>query len=591
MRVLTGVAASPGVATGPIHVHRPARPEIPDGRIAEDRRAAEVEAFLAGRAKARDGLDALARDFAGKGDDDLAALFEGHAEILMDEDLGASILALIRDEGRSALAAARDALAEQKEAFLALDDDYMRQRAADLDDIARRLILAIAGIDETPLDAAPPGAVIVAADLGPSDTARLDPARVGGFVLAVGGRTGHVAIMARTRGIPAVVGCAGILEAVAGAAEIALDGDAGRVVVAPDAATRAAFGARAAAATVETAALRALAPLPAITRDGRRVMLAANIGTEADAEAALAWNPDGIGLYRTEFLFMDRTTLPDEEEQYRAYTAVVRSMAGRPVVIRSLDVGGDKPLPGLGFAHEDNPFLGWRGARLFAYGAGGTMPNRDPAMRRRISDQLGAILRAAAVGDVRLMYPMIACLEEVDVLAGLLDEEKERLRREGRSFGSPKVGVMIETPAAALIADRLAEKVDFFSIGSNDLTQYALAADRGNDRVARICHPFHPAVWRLVAMVARAARAGSIPVAMCGELAGMEEAALPLVGLGLDELSMAAPSLPRIKRILRAASSAEAEAVAAAVLDAPTADAALTIARRARDAALAAASA
>ena len=275
---------------------------------------------------------------------------------------------------------------------------------------------------------------------------------------------------------------------------------------------------------------------------------------------------------------MNRAAPPGEEEQYRAYAAVVRRMAGRPVIIRTLDIGGDKPVAGLGFPAEDNPFLGWRGARIFVYGPHGAAPNREPNVMELVQAQLGAILRAAAEGDVWLMYPMIASAEEIDILAGLLEEAKARLARANRAFGSPKIGVMIETPGAALIADRLAEKVDFFSIGSNDLTQYTLAADRGNERVAPVYQPFHPAVWKLFAMVIEAAHRGGIPVGMCGELAGVEEAALPLLGLGLDEYSMVAPSLPRIKRILRAATRTEAAAVAAEMLAAPTATAARDIA-------------
>lgn len=571
MIVEKGVAASPGIAVGPVFVHRPVEPVISEARIEEVARAAEVEAFERGRERAAAGLEALIAEVRiGRGAE-FAEVFEGHAEILMDEELGEEIVGRIRDDGQSALAAVRDAMAAQRAEFLALDDEYLRQRADDIADIARRLMLAIAGTAEVRLEDAPVGAIIVAHDLAPSETARLDPTRIAGFVVAAGGRTSHVAIMARTLELPAVVGCVGILEKAATAETIALDGATGRVVIDPDAATLIDFADRSDAYLAESAAMRTLGPLPAETRCGRRVMLAVNIGTPADAEAAMGWVPDGVGLYRSEFLFMNRTGLPSEDEQARAYAAAVRTMAGRPVVIRTLDVGGDKPVDGLGFAHEENPFLGWRGARLFLYGPDGTMPNREPAVARQFDAQLGAILRAAAEGEVWLMYPMIACVEEVDALRVRLDEVRARLTAAGTRHGSVRVGIMIETPGAALIADKLAAKVDFFSIGSNDLTQYTLAADRGNERIAAVYQPFHPGVWRLIAMVIRAGRAKGIPVALCGELAGIEEAALPLLGLGLDEYSMAAPTLPRIKRIIRAATMKQAEAVAAAVLEAPTA--------------------
>jgi phosphoenolpyruvate-protein phosphotransferase (PTS system enzyme I) len=582
-----GVAASPGVAIGPAFVHLPPVIAVSDAQVPPEARQAEADAFALGRQRARTGLLELIELVRTEQGDDLAGVFEGHVEILMDDELGEIILRRIRDDGQSALASVRDAMMAQRAEFLALDDEYLRQRADDLGDIGRRLMLAIAGVDEARLGDVPCGSVIVAQDLAPSEIAQLDVRRVAGFVIAVGGRTGHAAIMARTRELPAVVGCSGILQSVIAGQTVALDGGDGRMVVDPDAGMLSDFERRRAAQVAERDAMRALSPLPAVTRDGTRVLLGVNIGAPEDAEAAMAWNPDGVGLYRSEFLFMNRAGLPSENEQYRAYVAVARVMRGRPVVIRTLDVGGDKPVQGFSFGHEENPFLGWRGARLFLYGDGGTMPNRDPEVQRQIRAQLSAILRAATEGDVWLMYPMIVSVEEVDSLKEQLDSARAGLAAEGRPFGNVRVGIMIETPGAALIADKLAAKVDFFSIGSNDLIQYTLAADRGNERVAPVYQPFHPGVWRLIEGVIQAAHQRGIPVALCGELAGVEEAVLPLLGLHLDEFSMAAPALPRVKRIIRAATMAEAEAVARAVLDAPTAAAALGSASEAMRAALA----
>jgi phosphoenolpyruvate-protein phosphotransferase len=301
-----------------------------------------------------------------------------------------------------------------------------------------------------------------------------------------------------------------------------------------------------------------------------------NIGTPADAEAALPWNPDGVGLYRSEFLFMDRPGLPDEDEQYKSYAKVASLMQGKPVILRTLDVGGDKPIAAVPFPHEENPFLGWRGVRMCLY--------REEGNQEILRQQLRAALRAAANGDVWVMYPMISNIEEVEAIKVLLDEVRADLVAKGVRHGEIKTGIMIETPGAALMADKLATMVDFFSIGSNDLTQYTLAADRGNERIARCYQPFHPAVWRLIAKVIEAGKQNGIPVGMCGELAGIEEAALPLLGLGLDEFSMSAQSLPRIKRLIRGSTMADARALALKVLDAPTAEAALRLASAAMEA-------
>lgn len=578
MPVLKGIAASPGVVVGPVFVHAPPVVVIPEDPVPAERRDAEAEAFRTGRDRAAKELEALRERVRAERGDDLAEVFDGHLAILTDEGLEEIILAAIAN-GRGALAAARDAIEAERAEFLALEDEYLRQRADDVADIGRRLILGIAGLDAAGLDSVPDGAVIVARDLTPSDTAQLDPARVAGFVVAKGGRTSHVAIMARTMELPAVVGCAEILNDVPSGVLVALDGGTGEVIVAPDEATRAGFARRREAWLEDRAAMRALAPLPATTRDGTTVMLAANIGTPADAEAALPWNPDGVGLFRSEFLFMSRPDLPDEQEQFKAYAAAVKHLRGKPVIIRTLDVGGDKPVAALPFPAEENPFLGWRGARLALYPHAGNTSGVDPAAMQ--ITQLRAILRAAAEGEVWVMFPMISNREEVTALRALIDQARDQLAGERVRHGPVKVGVMIETPGAALIADKLARAVDFFSIGSNDLTQYTLAADRGNEAVAACYQTFHPAVWRLIAGVIAAAHKHGKPVGVCGELAGIEEAALPLLGLGLDEFSMGAPSLPRVKRVIRAATLDRAREVAEAVCNAMTAGEAFEIASEA----------
>lgn len=588
MTALKGIAASPGVVLGKVFLYTMPRLEAVESRchlchrcawfgceagvnVGEANEAeAELRVLHEGIDAARQQLEALVERVRAEKGDDLAEVFEGHLEILTDEGLDEEMSAAIIERKLCAYGAIREGIEHQRNEFLALEDEYLRERADDLADIGRRLLYAAAGVPFMSLSDIPEGAIIVARDLTPSDTAQLDPARVGGFAVETGGRTSHTAIMARTLELPAVVGCAGILDAVKNAAEMALDGGRGEVVLNPSNAERMNFTTRRQAYLADREAMLALAALPATTQDGQSVMLGVNIGTPADASAALPWNPDGVGLYRSEFLFMDQPGLPTEDQQFKAYTTVAKVMKGKPVILRTLDVGGDKPVAAIPFPEEDNPFLGWRGVRMCLYAEEG---NQDV-----LRTQLRAALRAAAEGEVWVMYPMISAYEEVVAIKALLAAVQEELKAEGRRYGPVKTGIMVETPGAAMIADKLAEIVDFFSIGSNDLTQYTLAADRGNQQIARCYQTFHPAVWRLVAEVIKAGKARGIPVGMCGELAGIEEAALPLLGLGLDEYSMSAQSLPRIKRIIRAATMAQARAAAQAVLGAHTAAEALAAA-------------
>ena len=523
----------------------------------------ELSAYRTGLERARQQLGILVDRVRQEKGDDLAGVFEGHLEILTDDDLNAQIMELITSGKMCALGAICESIEQQRIEFLAMEDDYLRGRADDLSDIGRRLLYATAGVELANLSEHPDRAIIIAKDLSPSDTAQLDPSRVGGFVIEAGGRTSHTAIMARTLELPAVVGCQGIMDVAAMGSMIAIDGKTGEVAIDPDACVEEEFEARRAIYIAERANMLQLAALPATTTDGHTVMLGVNIGTPADAEASLPWNPDGVGLYRSEFLFMDRPSLPSEVEQLKAYATVVRSMNGKPVVLRTLDIGGDKPVVSVPFPKEENPFLGWRGLRVFLH--------KEDGCQHILRTQLRAATRAAADGEMWIMFPMISSFEEVIAVKDLLKETREELKTEGKRFGNVKIGIMIETPGAALIADKLAQIVDFFSIGSNDLTQYTLAADRGNERVSRCYQTFHPALWRLVMEVIRAGKANGIPVGMCGELASIEEATLPLLGLGLDEFSMSAQSLPRIKRVIRAARMEDAAYAAREVLNARTA--------------------
>jgi phosphoenolpyruvate-protein phosphotransferase (PTS system enzyme I) len=483
-----------------------------------------------------------------------AAILEAHALIAADPELEGEVLRLIREEGLPAAQAILNAGNVMAELLGSLDDPYLSQRADDVRDVASRLAGAASG----EVDRLPPipweHAIVVAEDLPPSRVARLDPARVAGLVCERGGATSHAAFIARSLGIPAVF-ATGRLPLSDGGYQAVLDGTEGRLIVEPEPAVVEQYRQRMAEEAARTVALEALRLLPGETRDGRRrVELAVNIGHPSEAEAALRAGAEGVGLFRTEFLFLDRRTPPSEQEQYEAYRSVLTAFGERPVIIRTLDIGGDKQVPYLNLPPEENPFLGWRGIRLWA--------SREDLWR----PQLRALLRAAPAGNLHIMLPMVASPDEVEAARGLLEEARRELAEQGTETGPYRLGIMIEVPAAVAVADQLAEAVDFFSIGTNDLTQYTLAVDRNNPRVTGLYRPLSPAVLRMVEQTVRAAHQAGIWCGMCGELAGSPAAAAVLIGLGLDELSMAAPALPPMKEAIRNLTLAQAEAAAAAAL-------------------------
>jgi phosphotransferase system enzyme I (PtsI) len=392
--------------------------------------------------------------------------------------------------------------------------------------------------------------------LAPSDTAQLDRRLVLAFVTEVGGPTSHTAIMARSLGIPAVVGTGDVLARVREGMAAAIDGDAGSVVLGPDEAASRGFERRRQEATARREGLRRLRDLPAVTTDGRAIELAANVGHPREAAPALEYGPTGVGLYRTEFLFLDRDTLPDEDEQYEAYRAVAEAFGRYPVIIRTLDIGGDKEVPALGLPRESNPFLGWRALRI-------SLQRRD-----LFETQLRAMWRAAAHGNILVMFPMVATIGEIRQAKAALRAAREGLVAEGKTVGAKlPAGIMVETPAAAVAADILAKEVDFFSLGTNDLIQYTLAVDRVNEKVAYLYDPFNPAVLRLIDKTVDAAHRAGIWCGMCGEMAGLAAAAPFLVGIGLDELSMSPPSVPLVKEAIRGMSAREAGRLARQALD------------------------
>ena len=532
-----GLAASPGIAIGPARLFRPAEPTITQDRVVDPQPEWNrlLTAIDKTRAQIRATLDAVARQ-AGRYS---AAIFEAHLLYLDDDALREPARRAVFDERLNAAAAWQRATNDMAAEYRALDDDYLRARAADVLDVGRQVILnlALQPAAGVPIRAS---GILLAADLAPADTAQLDRQLVLGIGTASGGSTSHSAILARALGIPAVVGLGDGILGLAEGTPLVLDGDNGQIIPRPDVDTIAEYTRRLEAARAAQAEARLASAAPAVTRDGRRIEIAANIGSAEDARAAVDVGAEGVGLFRTEFLFLDRRTAPDEAEQFEAYRAAAQAMDGRPIIIRTLDVGGDKPLPYLDLGHEANPFLGWRAIRMCL------------ANPEFFKTQLRAIVRTAAEFPIRVMFPMIATLAEWRAARRLLSEAAAEVKDRGQPAPNRiEIGIMIEIPSAALRASQFAMEVDFFSIGTNDLSQYTLAAERGNARVAALADAYHPSVLQLIEDVVEAAHRHGKWAGVCGEMGGEPLAAPVLIGLGVDELSMSAPAIPRAKQIVR----------------------------------------
>ena len=552
--VLQGIPASDGVAIGPVFQYRPRLPEVEE-RAVEDA-PAEWRQLQEAIEAAREEIEALQEQTAREIGDNEAAIFEAHALFLEDPALIDAARERIMAEQINAEAAWQAEVEAMAARYRDIEDAYMQARAADVLDVGRRVLGHLMAVERPSLEMEEPS-ILVAADLTPSDTIGLDPERVLGVCTELGGATSHSAILARAYGIPAIVGMGPALQTLKEGQTIAMDGETGRVWAHPDEELLASLREEREAWLAEQAEAKERGRRPAVTRDGFHIEVAANIGGPNDAGVALDYGAEGVGLFRTEFLFLERASAPDEEEQFQAYVAAAAAMGERPLIIRTLDVGGDKPLPYLeGREPEENPFLGWRGIRFCLDRPELFLP------------QLRAILRAGASEDgerrnVKLMFPMVSAVEEVRAAKELLEQARDELRAENVAFANAmEVGIMIEVPAAVAAADQLAAEVDFFSIGTNDLTQYVMAADRGNARVARLANALQPAVLRLIGQTAQAAHEAGIWVGLCGELGGDERATPLLLGLGLDELSMNAPSIPAVKDAIRSLTMEEAQQMA-----------------------------
>ena len=532
-----GIAASKGYAIGTVFLQEHEEIVITDQKVTDV--AAEKEALQKSLDASRAQLEKIKEKAAAEMGEEKAAVFEAHITLLDDPEFTGAMAMEIESNSINAMKAVDNVTNMFVSIFESMEDAYMRERAADIKDVSKRIIANLAGKSADAFAITEANTVVVAHDLTPSDTAQLDRSKVVGFITNIGGRTSHAAIMARTLEIPAVLGLGDITSAVKTGDKIIVDGITGDVIINPSEDVIAEYEAKKEKFKEEQEELKKLIDVKTTTKSGKRVEVCGNIGQPEDVLGVIANGGDGVGLFRTEFLYMDRDNASTEEEQYESYKFVLEKMEGKQVVIRTLDIGGDKTLPYLPLPEEMNPFLGYRAIRLCL------------DRKEIFKVQLRALLRASVYGNLCVMFPMISGLEEFQNAKAVVEECKAELRAEGKEYSdSIQWGIMVEIPAAAVYADELAKHVDFFSIGTNDLIQYTLAADRMSEKVSYLYNPMHPAVLRLIKMTIDGAHKHGKWVGMCGEMAG-DEAAIPtLVEYGLDEFSMSATSILNAKKII-----------------------------------------
>ncbi|MBS4459072.1 phosphoenolpyruvate--protein phosphotransferase [Lactococcus petauri] len=547
--MLKGIAASSGVAVAKAYLL--VQPDLSFETVTVENIENEEARLDAALAAAQSELQIIKDKAVDSLGEEAAAVFDAHMMVLADPDMTAQIKATIESKKVNAEAA----LKEITDMFIAIfegmeDNAYMQERAADIKDVTKRVMANLLGVKLPSPALINEEVIIVAEDLTPSDTAQLDKKYVKAFVTNIGGRTSHSAIMARTLEIPAVLGTNNITELVSEGQLMAVSGLTGEVVLDPTPEQQSEFHAAGEAYAAQKAEWAALKDAETVTADGKHFELAANIGTPKDVEGVNDNGAEAVGLYRTEFLYMDAQDFPTEEDQYEAYKAVLEGMNGKPVVVRTMDIGGDKTLPYFDLPEEMNPFLGWRALRI-------SLSNSGDAMFRT---QLRALLRASVHGTLRIMFPMVALVTEFRAAKKIYDEEKAKLIAEGVPVAEGiEVGIMIEIPAAAMLADQFAKEVDFFSIGTNDLIQYTMAADRMNEQVSYLYQPYNPSILRLINNVVKAAHAEGKWAGMCGEMAGDQTAVPLLMGIGLDEFSMSATSVLQTRSLMKRLDSTKME--------------------------------
>lgn len=557
--MLKGTAASSGVAIGKALVIGEANQSIIKKRI--DNIQEELDRFKSALQLSKEQVSRIKEATAKKLGEDKAQIFDAHLMMLEDPEINDGIESKIKDEGINAEYAAKSIIEVYVSVFEGMENDYMRERAADIKDIGKRLINNLLGVNHASLLELKNSCIVIAKDLTPSDTAQMDHDKVLGFATDIGGSTSHSAIMARSLEIPAIVGLGNITEIVKEEDLIIIDGDEGVVIVNPDETTLEFYQRKQKDNEMIKQELLKLKDAESVTIDGRRVELAGNIGTPENLQGVLDKGGEGIGLFRTEFLYMDKDDFPSEEEQFSAYKKVLEEMEDKPVVIRTLDIGGDKKLPYLPIQEEMNPFLGYRAIRLCLDKKG------------IFKTQLRALLRASVYGNLKIMFPMISGIDELRQAKDVLSEVKRELVKEEIAFKEEvEVGIMIEIPSAAIISDVLAREVDFFSIGTNDLIQYTVAVDRMNEKVSYLYSPFNPAVLRLIKTVIDNGHKEGIWVGMCGEMAGDARLTPVLLGFGLDEFSMSASSILKVRKIINNLEYTKAKELAEDILKLGTAE-------------------
>lgn len=556
---MKGIGVSSGIAIGYVLKKEETVQKI-ERKTIEDS-GAEMKRLNEARQTSIAQLDQIIQKMQQENRDEEAQIFEAHKMLVGDDIFFGEVEQMILKEkvnAEWALQVITDAYIKQ---FASFEDEYLRERQADLVDIRNRITKILLGIEEKEPDAVSDEMVIVAKDLAPSDFAKMDLSKIIGFVTEKGSKTSHVSIMARSYGVPAVVGVEAIFTKVKNGDAIIIDGEAGTVLLNPTAAELDTYQRKQQKLQEFNTRLQALKDRETCSLDGKKFTIAANISGPQDVDAVLANGGEGIGLYRTEFLFLDRDSFPSEEEQFTVYKSVVEKMKGKPVVFRTLDVGGDKELPYLDIPPEDNPFLGFRAIRICL------------ANQELFRTQLRALLRASKYGNLKIMFPMISSLEELRAAKAQLKAVSAELEKENIDFAEDiEVGMMVEVPAAAMIAEIFAKEVDFFSIGTNDLIQYTTAVDRGNQRIAHLYTEYHPALFRLIQRIVDAAHQEDIWVGICGEAAANPRLAPIYAAMGVDELSVDSKSILKIRWMLNNSSCLEMEKVIAQIMEMPTAD-------------------